>query len=302
VKHTGRYEGAAGGRTARYWHPCIVENGKYLETKPNDYGPDLFNTFAIDFIRQHKDQPFCFYYTMPLTHGPHEETPDSAHPGQRRPAGYQSNVEYLDYLMAQLLKAIDDMGLAENTVFIFVGDNGTAGTGKGTVTELGVRVPLIVRWPGVVKPGVVSRELVSVADIFPTLVEIAAAKLPAGHVIDGKSFVPTLRGESKKHREWVFSYLGPGRIIRDERWLLEVPGQGQPDRLLDCGDSRTATGYQDASDSTAAEAVAARTRFTALLKDLPGPEGHAGLKLPAADGEGKAKKKGKGKKKAAAAD
>jgi arylsulfatase A-like enzyme len=192
--------------------------------------------------------------------------------------------------------------LAENTVFIFVGDNGTAGSGKGTVTELGVRVPLIVRWPGVVKPGVVSRELVSVADIFPTLAEIATAKLPAGCVIDGKTFVPTLRGESKKHRDWVFSYLGPGRIIRDERWLLEVPGQGQPERLFDCGDSRAATGYRDVSGSTSTEAVAARTRFTALLENLPGPEGHAGLKLPTADGEGKAKKKGKGKKKAAAAD
>ncbi|MCI0356868.1 MAG: sulfatase-like hydrolase/transferase [Planctomycetaceae bacterium] len=305
VKHTGRYEGAAGGRTARYWHPSIVENGKYLETKPTDYGPDLFNAFAIDFVRQHKDRPFCFYYTMPLTHGPHEETPDPAHPGQRRPAGYQSNVEYLDYLMGQLLDAIEAAGLADNTVFIFVGDNGTAGSGKGTVTELGVRVPLMIRWPGAfkegnVKPGIVSRELVSVADIFPTLAEIAGAKLPAGHVIDGRSLVPTLRGEGTKHRDWVFSYLGPGRIIRDERWLLEVPGRGQPERLYDCGDSRTATGYKDVSDSTAADAMAARERFTAILKDLPGPEGHPGLKQPSGDGAGKAKKKGKGKKKAAA--
>ena len=197
--------------------------------------------------------------------------------------------------MGQLLDAIDSAGLAENTVFIFVGDNGTAGSGKGTVTELGVRVPLMIRWPGAIKPGVVSRELVSVADIFPTLAELAGAKLPADHVIDGKSLVPTLRGEGKKHREWVFSYLGPGRIIRDERWLLEVPGQGRPERLYDCGDSRTATGYHDVSDSTAAEAVAARQRFAAILKDLPGPEGHAGLKQPPVDGEGKAKKKGKGK-------
>jgi arylsulfatase A len=295
VKHTGRYEGAGGGRTARYWHPCIVENGKYLETKPTDYGPDLFNAFAIDFIRAHKDKPFCFYYTMPLTHGPHEESPDPAHPGRRRPAGYKSNVEYLDYLMGQLLDAIDAAGLAENTVFIFVGDNGTASSGKGTVTELGVRVPLLIRWPGVVKAGVVSRELVSVADIFPTLAELAAAKLPAGHPIDGKSLVSTLRGESKQHREWVFSYLGPGRIIRDERWLLESPGQGQPDRLYDCGDSREAKGYKDVSDSTAPEVAAARERFAAILKDLPGPEGRPGLRQPA-EGEGKAKQKGKKKK------
>jgi arylsulfatase A-like enzyme len=302
VKHTGRYEGAAGGRTARYWHPSLVEDGKYLTTGPDDYGPDLLNAFAIDFIRKHKDRPFCLYYPMLLTHGPHEETPDPNQPGKRRPAGYQSNVEYLDYLMGQLVDAIDAAGLAENTLFVFVGDNGTGGSGKGTLTELGVRVPLIVRCPGTVKAGIVSRELASVADIFPTLVELAGAKLPEGHVIDGKSLATTLRGEGKPHRDWVFSYLGPGRLIRDQRWLLEVPGRGQPERMYDCGQSRTAVGYKDVSDSTDAEVVAARQRLHAVLKDLPGPEGHEGLKLPAPgeDGKAKGKGKGKGKKKKAA--
>ena len=295
VKHTGRYEGAASSRTARFWHPSIVENGNYLTTKPDDYGPDLLNAFAIDFIRRHKDQPFCLYYTMPLTHGPHEETPDPEQPGKRRPAGFQSNVEYLDYLMGQLVDAIDAAGLAENTLFVFVGDNGTAGSGKGSLTELGVRVPLIVRCPGTVKAGAVSRELVSVADIFSTLVELSGTKLPAGHVIDGKSLAGTLRGEDKRHREWVFSYLGPGRLIRDERWLLEVSGQGRPDRMYDCGDSRTATGYKDVSDSTDAAVVAAADRLIAVLKDLPGPEGRGGLKPPEQGEGGKAKSKGKGK-------
>lgn len=297
VKHTGRYEGADGGRTARYWHPCIVENGKYVPTQPSDYGPDLFNAFAIDFIRANKDKPFCFYYTMPLTHGPHEETPDVANPGQRLPKGYKSNVEYLDYLMGQLVDAIDAAGLRENTVFIFVGDNGTAGSGKGTVTELGVRVPLIVRWPGHVAAGDVSRELVSVSDIFPTVMELGGGKLPEKHVLDGKSLVATLEGGKAKHRDWVFSYLGPARIIRDSRWLLESRGLGQADRLFDCGDSRSGTGYKDVSDSTEPDVLAARERLTTILKDLPGPEGHPGLRLPT--GDGKAKAKGKRKAKAA---
>ena len=301
VKHTGRYEGAegaTGGRTARYWHPCIVENGKYLPTKPDDYGPDLFNAFAIDFIQANKDKPFCFYYTMPLTHGPHEETPDIARPDQRLPKGYKSNVEYLDYLMGQLLDAIDAAGLRENTVFIFVGDNGTAGSGKGTVTELGVRVPLIVRWPGKFAENAVSRELVSVADIFPTVAELGGGSVPKGHLIDGKSLVPTLRGEKVKHRDWLFSYLGPGRILRDERFVLEVPGPGQPGRMFDAGQSRTGQGYKDVTGSSEADVVGALQQFTLLLEELPGPENHAGLKQPA-DG-GKAEGKGKkGKKQAA---
>jgi arylsulfatase A len=304
AKHTGRYEGAAGGRTARYWHPSIVENGKYLATQPTDYGPDLFNAFAIDFIRQHKDQPFCLYYPMPLTHGPHEETPDPEHPGQRRPAGFQTNVEYLDYLMGQLADAIDAAGLAENTLFLFVGDNGTAGTGKGALTELGVRVPLIVRQPGLVKPGAVTRDLTSVADIFPTLVELSGATLPEGHSIDGKSLVASLKDENHQHRDWVFSYLGPGRLLRDERWLLIDPGLDRSVKLFDCGDSRLGSGYKDVSDVQDADVTAARAKLTAILQDLPGPEGHAGLKLPAPGEEtkAKAKGKGKGKKKKAASE
>jgi arylsulfatase A len=295
VQHTGRFEGVAGGRTARFWHPCLLENGKYRPTQPNDYGPDLMNAFAIDFIRANREKPFCLYYTMPLTHSPFEETPNPQQPGKRRPEGYQSNVEYLDHLMGQLLDAIAAAGVAENTVFIFVGDNGTQGRGKGSLTEMGVRVPLIVRYPGKVKSDVVSRELVSVVDIFPTVMELAGAELPKGHVLDGKSVVPTLQGEKTKHRDWLFSYLGTGRILRDERFVLEVPGGNQPQRLLDAGDSRSGSGYQDVSKSTDPEIVKARERFTAILKDLPGPEGHPGLKPPPAGGKAK---KGKGKNKA----
>ena len=294
VVHTGAFEGRAGSRTSRYWHPCILENGKYRPTKETDYGPDLFNEFAIDFIRRHKDQPFCFYYPIPLTHGPHVETPDPQRPGQKRPPGFQSNLEYLDHLMGRLAAAIDDAGIAEHTLLVFIGDNGTAGSGKGTVTELGARVPLIVRCPGTVKAGVVSRQLVSAADIFPTLLELAGVSLPAGHVIDGTSLVPTLRDENAKHREWIFSYLGRGRILRDERWLLEDEGNGRV-RFIACGDSRDGSGYRDVSDWRDAEVAAARKRMEAILEKLPGPDGHAGLRQP---GENGAKGKGKGRNKA----
>jgi arylsulfatase A len=290
IVHTGEFEG--GGRTSRYWHPSIVENGKYLPTKPTDYGPDLFNEFAIDFIRRHKDQPFCFYYPMPLTHGPHVETPDPSKPGKKRQRGFRSNVEYLDYLMGNLVQAIDDAGIGENTLFVFIGDNGTAGSGKGTVTELGARVPLIVRCPGTVKRGVVSPELANGADIFPTLLELAGSSLPSGHMIDGKSLLPTLRGESAAHRPWLFSYLGTGRILRTDRWLLEDEGNGTI-RFIDCGDSRDGSGYRDVTGSSDGEAAAARKELERILKDLPGPEGHTGLRQPGTDGpkgKGKAKK------------
>jgi arylsulfatase A-like enzyme len=62
------------GQAARYWHPSILENGTYLTTKPEDYGPDLFNDYVINFVRNTKDAPFFVYYTSVLTHSPHLET------------------------------------------------------------------------------------------------------------------------------------------------------------------------------------------------------------------------------------
>jgi arylsulfatase A len=276
VKHTGAFH--EGAQTSRYWHPCILENGRYLPTKPDDYGPDLFTDFVIDFAGRNKDRPFFVYFTMPMVHGPHVETPDPDHPGSRWPKGFKSNVEYFDHVAGRLVRSVDDLGLKENTVFLFVGDNGTASSGKGTVTELGVRVPLIVRGPGV-KSGVVSRELTDITDILPTLGEFAGAERPAGHVTDGVSLVPTLLGKPGRHREWIFSFLGRGRMLRDERWLLEREGDGR-ERLYDCGSSRDGTGYKDVSRSDDPEVRAARDRFHELLETLPGPDGHPGLKPP----------------------
>ena len=99
VVHTGAWEDKT--KPARYWHPCLVENGQYLPTEPNDYGPDLFLDFMIDFMRRHKEEPFFLYHTSVLTHAPHMETPDPAHPGMRMPAGFQSNLQYLDHLMGR---------------------------------------------------------------------------------------------------------------------------------------------------------------------------------------------------------
>jgi arylsulfatase A len=294
VTHTGAFEDQAGSKTSRYWNPCIMENGKYVPTRPDDYGPDLFNEFVIDFIRRHKDKPFCVYYTSPLTHAPYDPTPDPDQPGKKRAGGFKTNLEYLDYLMGRLVKAVDDMGLGENTLILFVGDNGTGASGKGQVSELGCRVPLIVRWPGTVPAGVVSRELADVSDVFPTLAELAGAAVPAGHVIDGVSLAATIRGGKGEHRPWIFGFLGEGRILRDKRWLLELEGGGK-ERFFDCGDSRDGTRHKAVTGSQDPQVVAARKRFDEILKNLPGPEGHPGLSLPSGDPKGG--KAGAGRKK-----
>ncbi|MHB1177721.1 MAG: sulfatase-like hydrolase/transferase [Daejeonella sp.] len=260
------------GKTAsRYWHPSIIENGKYLPTRPDDFGPDLFNDFVIDFTHRHKNTPFFIYYTAVLTHQPRVETPDPTKPGARWPAGLKSNLEYMDYLMGKLFASLKAHGLDENTVVIFLGDNGTGGEGKGTVTELGARVPCIVRGSGV-KRGIVSRALGDLTDIMPTLAELSGAELPKDQPFDGHSLVPVLRGEKEKHRDWIYSHLDDGRVLRDQRWLLEISPDGKGEKFFDCGQSRDGKGYKDVTGSTDPEVKTARARFAAILASMPEPK------------------------------
>lgn len=277
VPHTGAWEDAQQQKTSRYWHPCIIENGKYLVTKPTDYGPDLFADFVIDFARRHRGKPFFVYFTMPLTHAPHLETPDPAQPGARWPKGFKSNLEYLDHVMGRLLASLKDLGLEDNTLLLFLSDNGTGARGKGTVTELGVRVPCIVRGPGVSR-GVVTRALSDLTDILPTLADFSGAALPQDRVFDGKSLAPLLRGQTNTHREWIYSFLDDGRILRDSRWLLEI-SSGQ-ERFYDCGLNRDGRGYRDVTGSGDAEVKTARARLAAILKTMPEPKPRPDAALP----------------------
>lgn len=287
-----------GGNACRYWHPSIIENGQYFPTKAEDYGPDLFNDFVIDFARRHKTEPFFIYYTSVLTHSPHLETPDPASPGKRWPATFKSNLEYLDHLMGKLLTSLKTEGLDDNTLVVFVGDNGTGGDGKGTVTELGARTPCIIRGPGLgVKAGVVSKAVADLTDIMPTLAEFSGATLPKDRPFDGHSLVPVLRGEKEKHRDWIYSHLDDGRVLRDSRWLLEIDKGGKDKKFFDCGESRDGTGYRDVTTSADPEVKAARSKFSSILAGIPEPKPHEGMTAKEMK-KSKADKKAKGMVKA----
>ncbi len=276
VKHPAHEGGGDKGNACRYWHPSLVENGKYLPTKPGDYGPDLFNDFVIEFARRHKAAPFFVYYTSVLTHNPHLETPDPAKPGARWPASFKSNLEYLDHLMGKLFAALKAEGLDEHTLVIFIGDNGTGGSGKGQTTELGARVPCLIRGPGVQR-GVVSRAVADLTDIMPTLAEFSGATLPQDRPFDGHSLGPVLRGEKAQHRDWIYSHLDDGRVLRDARWLLEIAKGGKGEKFFDCGESHDGSGYKDVTASADPEVKAARARFAAILATLPAPQPREGL-------------------------
>lgn len=262
-------------KTSRYWHPCIVRNGEYVPTKPEDYGPDMHAGFVEDFIRRKKDQPFFVYYPLCLTHGPHVPTPLSLKPDMDKFKNSRDNfkaaVEYVDVLMARLVKHLEALGLRENTVILFTGDNGTGGEGKGQPTELGARVPMIVNGPGIVKQRGGTMELADLSDILPTMMELAGVELPQDRVFDGKSYAAFLRGTTDSTRDWIFSFIGDARILRTKRWLLEDNSPLHPGRLYDCGDSRDGTGYREVTNSTEEDVAQAKTHFESLLKNLPAP-------------------------------
>jgi arylsulfatase A len=257
----------SGDSDGRYWKPNYVKNGKRVEGVEDAYGPDLLHNYAADFIARHKDRPFFLYYPTPLVHGPLLRTPDSAADSKRPRVDM---VAYLDKLVARLVAELDRHQLRERTVVIFTSDNGTPtvdkvrgrplhGT-KNTLQEGGSRVPLIVRWPGTVKPGRVCTDLIDFSDFFPTLIELAGAKPPAGVTLDGQSFAAQLRGQPGRPREWVYVQLQDERYVRDARWKLYGDGT-----LCDMKDAPF--GETPVKDG-GADATAARRRLQAVLDRL----------------------------------
>jgi arylsulfatase A-like enzyme len=119
-------------------------------------------------------------------------------------ARYYDEIGRLDGEVATILGVLEKRGFADNTIVIFMGDNGGALLrGKGTLYELGCHVPLIVRWPGKVKPGSSSAELISGEDLTPTFLEAAGTPVPKE--ITGRSFLNLLRGERYEGRKYVFT-------------------------------------------------------------------------------------------------
>lgn len=214
-------------RPPRYANPGLELNGVAKDYSNGEYGPTLINDFAMEFVTKHKDAPFFLYYPMMLTHDPFQATPDSpdwdpALQGEDKKKDKMHFAEmtaYMDKLIGQLVAKLDDLGIRDNTLLIFVGDNGTLGAitsrfkgadykgGKGSTASNGTHVPLIVSWPAAMKQGRVCQDLVSSTDFLPTICAAAGAETPAN--VDGVSFLPQLKGEAGKPRDWLYTWYSP---------------------------------------------------------------------------------------------
>jgi N-sulfoglucosamine sulfohydrolase len=216
------YEVVAFGKVSHYKHTA-------------DFGFDYFahDTFhdhagipaAVDYLKKrNRDKPLCLFVGSNWPHVPWPEDHSGYDPATLRlPAGSVDTPltrEWRARYAAAVSKADSDLGtimeatranLGERTLFLFSSDHGTQWPfGKWNCYDAGIRVPLIVAWPGVVKPNTRTDAMVSWVDFLPTLVEVAGGKAPKG--IDGRSFLPVLSGKEDEHRDRIFAtHSGDGR-------------------------------------------------------------------------------------------
>ena len=230
------------GQPPSYFSPYKIPT--LPEGPEGEFLSDRLTDEAIKFIEQNKNKPFFLYLPHYAVHNPIMAKPgviakykakaDPKNP-HHNPV-YAGLVESVDDSVGRLMAKLEELKLADNTIVIFTSDNGgvTGNTsnvplrkGKGWSYEGGVRVPLIVKWPGVTKPGSVCNAPVIGVDFYPTLLALAGVTPPPGPV-DGESMEPLLRGSGVMKREDIFwhfpHYRGGGTMpysaIREGDWKL----------------------------------------------------------------------------------
>ena len=245
-----RYPGTcADAPKNKYFNPVIKHNGSFVQTE--GFCTDVFFDQALGWAKVAKGKdPFFLYLSTNAPHAPFK-APDMYTKRfldrglDSQMAGFYGMIENIDYNMGRLMKKLDEWDLSDNTLLIFMTDNGTAlgekiynanmKGKKNSNNRGGTRVPLFMRLPGLTEPGLDIDHFTRHYDLFPTFAKLAGATLPREYSLDGRSLVPLLKNP---HAEWEdrtsFVHLGrwgkrkvePDRkkymnfAVRTERWRL----------------------------------------------------------------------------------
>ena len=262
--------------------------------------PLTFLARAKEFIQVHKEKPFFLYYSLTEPHVP--RMPSTIFMGKSA-MGYRGDaLLQMDWAVGELLKELDNLGLAQNTLVLFSSDNGPvlddgyqddavgksgghqpAGPlrgGKYSAFEGGTRVPWIIRWPAVIQPQV-SGALVSQVDLLASFSTLLQVPLPGGTVTDSEDVLMALLGKSARGRSVLAKQGGSLSIINDN-WKYIEPNNG-PSRFpltgIESGNAGEAQLYDLSSDPGERNNVAARypqrvKELSALLQKLKAPRAH----------------------------
>ncbi len=246
-----------GAKTMRHWTPTFNEDGEVRDDIADRFGPDVLADYVIEQMTEAKEagKPFFILHNELLPHDPIIDTPDDRKLGRKAKLG--NMIHYMDKLVGQLLDAVDDLGIRENTYVVFMGDNGThdvdfknpkagetgekahtrhteAGNvngGKFQLGDAGTHVPLIVWGPKAVPAGAVCDDLVDVVDLFPTFCELTGTTIPESIAIDGRSIAPQVHGKPGIQRTWVHHAISgggkrkSGENLFDGNWRLFRKGE-----------------------------------------------------------------------------
>jgi arylsulfatase len=225
-----------------YYPPLpLIEGMEVVERNPDQSRfTTEFTERTIDFIKRNKENPFFVYLAHPMPHVPLFVSDKFR--GKSEQGLYGDVLMEIDWSVGEILTALKELQLEENTVVIFTSDNGpwinygnhagsTGGLreGKGTTFEGGQRVPCLVQWKGTVEPGRVDHNVVSGIDFLPTIAEIAGAPLPEKK-IDGVSLLPLLKSrDAEPPRKSFLYYYRRNNLeaVRDGQWKLVFPHNGR---------------------------------------------------------------------------
>lgn len=280
------------------WQKRGLDAGLSGKGKEGDYLTDLLTEEALRAVEVNRERPFFLYLAHFDVHTPIEAKPayvekyrQMVQPQMRhRNAVYAAKVQSLDESVGRVMQTLQSLGVAENTLIIFTSDNGGMDldgfptdnhplrAGKGTAYEGGVRVPLIVKWPGVIHPGGVSHEPVITMDFFPTLLAAAEAKSDPAPAAprDGVSLMPIFQDAAMSlHREALFWHYPhhhdygaePYGAVRSGEWRLVEFYDDMRTELYHLADDISET-----KDVSAAHPEVAH-RLTQMLHDWRGKTG-----------------------------
>lgn len=228
-----------GKRKSNYPPLTLISGNEVIDTIATLHDQAMLTTLytnkAVQFIENHKNEPFFLYMPHSMVHVPIAVS--DKFKGKSGQGLFADVMMELDWSVGEILKTLKKNGLENNTLVIFTSDNGPwlnfgnhAGSaiplreGKGTMWEGGPRVSTIMQWPDRIPPGIVCNQIASAIDILPTLAEIAGVKLP-NNKIDGVSILSLMEGKKgAKPRDQFYYYYGGELIaVRKDNWKLVFP-------------------------------------------------------------------------------
>jgi len=308
------YYGFTSGHWGEYFNSPLEHNGERVRGK--GFIADDLTDHALAFIEQNRGRPFLCYLPFNTPHSPFA-VPDADWQRfktkpitQRGPEGDQENIEItrcvlamtenLDQNVARVLRRLDELKLADDTIVIYFSDNGPNSFRwnggmkgrKGSTDEGGVRAPFFIRWPGRIKPATTVREIAGAIDLLPTLTQLAGVARVGAKPLDGKDLSPLLRGDVAGWPDrMIFSHQNGNVSVRTSGYRLDNRG-ALYDMAADPGQQRDIAAERPDVARRLADAVVAWRKD--VLGSVPARAGESGLAVKNAQGKNKAKAAGGG--------